>query len=470
MIGITAWGSYVPRLRLDRSLINQAWDTSHAAGMRAVANYDEDALTLAADAARMVIDGSHVPIGSLYFASASAPYGEKQVASLIATACDLPRRLFTADFGGSTRASTAALLAAVREIQAGASHEAVVTAADVRIAAPESEMEGVLGDGAAALRVGVERVIAEFVDAASVSEEFTYVWRMDSDRFVQAQGGRFASTFGYSRDLSEAIGMLLERNRLKPRDIAKLALYSPEPRAAVELAKSMGFDPKTQLPPSLAATIGCTGSAEALLQLAVALEAAKPGDQIVVGSFGEGADALLFRVTDAIVDARPMASVREWIAAGTPLSSYEKYLKYRRVFESDEPTEAIANVLEFKELKQDVRLYGSRCCGCGMVQYPLARVCIQCKGRELVDQRLARRGHVFTFTVDHLIANFAHPLVMAVIDLDEGGRLYLQVTDVGVEAIKVGTRVALSFRRLHHGGGNYNYFWKARPARVTGDA
>jgi uncharacterized OB-fold protein len=59
---------------------------------------------------------------------------------------------------------------------------------------------------------------------------------------------------------------------------------------------------------------------------------------------------------------------------------------------------------------------------------------------------------------------------MAVVDLDGGGRVYLQVTDAAADAVQVGTRVALSYRRLHAGGGTYNYYWKARAVRVRGES
>ncbi|MBI4516788.1 MAG: OB-fold domain-containing protein [Deltaproteobacteria bacterium] len=470
MVGITSWATYVPRWRLDRSLIRQAWGTSQPAGSRAVANFDEDALTMAAEAVRQVAAAGATAVRGLYFASASAPYWEKQCAAVVATACDLPRRMVTADFAGSVRAGTGALLAAIRAAQAGAADDAVVVAADARLAAPESEIEGFLGDAAAAVRVGTRQVAAEFLDAVSLAEQFTYLWRIDSDRFVQTQPGKFSNTYGYGRDLGEAIAALLKANQLKPADIAKLALYSPDARAAADLAKSLGFDPKQQLPPALATTIGCAGNAEAFLQLAAALEEAKPGERIIVGSFGEGADALLFRVTEAVGAARPQASLRDWIEAGTPLPSYQRYLKYRSIVAGDEPGEAIANVLEFRELKQDMRWYGSRCRVCGTVQFPMARVCIKCRGRELEDQRLERCGTIFTFTVDHLAASLEQPLAMAVVDLDGGGRVYLQVSDAAPEAVQVGARVTMSLRHLHDGGGNHNYFWKARPARVRGEA
>jgi 3-hydroxy-3-methylglutaryl CoA synthase len=386
------------------------------------------------------------------------------MAGVVATACDLPRALFSADFGGSVRSGVSALLAALRAVQAGAAHAVLVAAADVRLAQPESELEGVFGDGAAALTVADRDVIAEFVDAASISEAFTYHWRTDAQRAVQVAGGKFSNTYGYGRDLGAAIEAVLARQQLAPAAIHKLALYSPDARAATDLAASLGFDPKTQLVASLQPHVGCTGSAEALLLLASALDDAGPGELILVGSYGEGADVVLLRTTDALPARRAATPVRRWVDAKAALPSYERYLKFRRLVEVEEVVDVVTNVLEFKELKQDVRLYGSRCQACGCVQYPMARVCIQCQAQErLEDARLARRGTVFTFTVDHLIPSLEHPLPMAVIDADGGGRVYLQIADA--DDIAIGAPVAFTYRRLHEGGGNRNYYWKARPVR-----
>jgi hydroxymethylglutaryl-CoA synthase len=464
-VGITAYGAYLPRLRLDRALITGAWGTAQPAGAIAVANYDEDALTLAVEAALACI-GNAADTDGLYFASTSAPYREKQVASMVATACDLQRRTHSADFTGSVRAGMSAFLAATHAVRAQVLNDVCVTAADCRMAAPESEIEGLLGDGAAAMRVGRENVVAEVIETASVSEEFTHLWRTDDQKFVQAFPGKFSNTYGYARDLGEAIRTVLEGRRLQPEAIAKLALGSPDARAAVDLAKELGFDPRRQLVTPVAAGTGSAGTADPLLTLVAALDEAEPGDWLIMGAYGEGADAALLRVTDQLPQRRPERSWRHLLEAGLPLASYEKYLKFRRVLEIDETGEAINNVLEFKELKQDTRLYGSRCAACGTVQFPLARVCIKCKARDkLQDHKLSKRGTVFTFTVDHLIANIDHPLPMVVVDLEGGGRLYVQMTDFADGEVQVGVPVILTFRRLHDGGGNHNYFWKARPLR-----
>src|SRR5262249_14424301 len=149
----------------------QAWGTAQPPGEVAVANYDEDAFTIATEAALACFtDDQPLTTDGLYFASTSAPYREKQVASLLATVCDLPRRVQTTDFSGSIRAGTSALVAAVNAVRAGSLNDVLVAVADTRLAAPESEIEGSLGDAGAALRIGRDRVLAEIVDASFVSE------------------------------------------------------------------------------------------------------------------------------------------------------------------------------------------------------------------------------------------------------------------------------------------------------------
>jgi 3-hydroxy-3-methylglutaryl CoA synthase/uncharacterized OB-fold protein len=464
MLGVTRLATYFPRRRLERALIGKAWGGRVAGGTRTVAAIDEDALTMGVDATLACLEDRAVAgLDALYFASTSSPYAEKQVASVIATAADLPREITVADFAGSVRAGLGALRAALDGVRGGSLGRALVVAADARLAEPDSELEPLLGDGAVAVEVGREGVIAELVSAASVAEEFTYLWRTDTQRAVQVTESRFGSTYGYARDMAEAIGLALRRAELPPARVARLALGAPDLRAAGEAARRAGCDPKTQLEASLAAEAGILGTPEPLVLLARSLEAAQPGDFIVVGGYGEGADALVIRATEALPAARPRP-LAECLARGMPLPSYERYLRARGVLPAESMGEPMTSITEWKELRQDVRLYGSRCDACGLVQYPQARVCLACKARDrLVEHKLGRRGTVFTFTIDHLALVPEHPLPMAVIDLDGGGRVYLQVTDAADGEVKVGTPVALTFRRLHEAGGNRNYFWKARP-------
>jgi len=464
MPGITRLATYFPRRRLDRALIAKAWGGRAAAGSRPVAAVDEDALTMGIDAALACLEGGEPSaIDGCYFASTSAPYQEKQVSSIVATAADLPRSTAVADFSGSSRAGLAALRAACDALGAGSLARPLVVAADVRQADPGSELEPQLADGAVAAMLGRDGdLIAELVGAASVSEEFTYLWRTDEQRSLQVADARFGNQYGIARDVPEAVSAALRLAELPPGRVAALCLAVPDARTAADCAKRIGCDPATQLAPVLDA--GILGAPHPLVLLSRTLESANPGDFIVVAAYGEGADALVFRATDALLARRPVP-LDERLAGGIPVASYERWLRARGVLPADVGGEIVPPYIEWKELKQDVRLYGSRCEECGLVQYPQARVCVGCRARDrMADAKLGRTGEVFTFTIDNLAQVPEHPMPMVVVDLDGGGRVYLQGTDCGEGDIAVGKRVRLTFRRLHEAGGNRNYFWKVRPA------
>ena len=75
MAGIASYGAYIPFYRLSRAEIGKAWGSGGGPGERAVANYDEDSLTMAVAAARDCLKGfDRAAVGGLYFASTTAPY------------------------------------------------------------------------------------------------------------------------------------------------------------------------------------------------------------------------------------------------------------------------------------------------------------------------------------------------------------------------------------------------------------
>ena len=317
----------------------------------------------------------------------------------------------------------------------------------------------------AAALVGRHDVIAELVTAASVAEEFTYFWRTDEQRYVQVSDARFGNQYGVQRDVPEALGAALRKAELPAGKVARVAVALPDPRAAAAVAKKAGLNPETQLVPSLLAEAGVLGSAEPLVLLSRALEGVQPGDFVAVAAYGEGADAMIFRATHAL-RVHPPRPVAEALAGGIPVPSYERYLRARGVLPLDVGGELVPTYIEWKELKQDTRLWGSRCTACGLVQYPQEVVCMGCHAPgKTVDHKLRREGTVFTFTIDHLIGMVPeHPMPMVVVELDGGGRIYLQGTDCAEGEIAVGKRVRLTYRRLHQAGGNRNYYWKVRPA------
>jgi 3-hydroxy-3-methylglutaryl CoA synthase len=463
-VGLTSVGGYVPRYRLSGKLLTQVWGSG--GGERAVANYDEDALTMACEAALAALTGRDpARVGACFLASTSAPYLEKSNATLVATVADLPAATLTADLGGSLRCGTTALRLALDAVRAGSTAEALVAAADARPAAPGTELEACLGDGAGAALVGREGVIASFEGAFGVSHEFTDIWRREGDRYVQSLPDvTFVKSYGLDRHIPEAIEGLLRATGRKKEDIAKLVLYAPDARLHAALARQLKLPGAAVGPEPVIQRAGNTGAASCLLGLAAALEDARPHDQILVVSYGNGAEALLFEATDAVAAFRPARPVAAQLAAGVPLAHYGKFLQFRRHVET-EVIRAFSSVPTMvREERQNFRLYGQRCEECGAVSYPRRHLCWQCSSARLAEHRISRRGRVFTFTKDHLVPNPDPPTVMVSADLDGGGRFFAQLTDCDPAAVGFDMPLELCFRRIHEGEGYVNYFWKFRPA------
>ena len=140
-----------------------------------MANWDEDSVTMAVGAGINCLRAKSFQresISELFFASTSFPYKEKQSATIVATALDLPRHCFTVDYGNSMRAATIALRTAWQSMESNRSGDILITAADFRVGYPGGSLEQILGDGAGALLVGNRDVIASIDGYYGVFENF----------------------------------------------------------------------------------------------------------------------------------------------------------------------------------------------------------------------------------------------------------------------------------------------------------
>src|SRR5215467_2641092 len=128
MVGIRSFGAYIPMLRLPFAAIaGGGRKAAGGSGEKAVAYFDEDAVTMAVAAATDCLRGiDRSDVDAVLFASTSYPYKEKQGASAIAKALDLRRDVSSTDFGGSLRAGTAALRAALDAVKAGSARNVLV--------------------------------------------------------------------------------------------------------------------------------------------------------------------------------------------------------------------------------------------------------------------------------------------------------------------------------------------------------
>jgi len=473
MAGITSFGAYIPFYRLAHKEIARAWGGRAGEGERAVANVDEDSITMAVEAVRdLLAGGEGREVDSLMFATTTSPYAEKQASALIATAADLRNDIRTADYTNSLRSATTAVLAAADSVAAGSASNVIVTAADTRLAPPKSASERIFGDAASAISVGRDKVIANLIANHSTVDEMTDFWRKDDDRFVSGWEERFAITQGYQRVVRQTVSELFERSAIGPSEISKAIFYAPDPGTLASTAKSLGLKAE-QVPDHLFSTVGNTGTAMPLLVLSSVLETANGGDKLLVIGYGSGCDALLLEVTDEIRKARSVEGrkgVTGHLASKGNLDTYERYAKFRELIDTDAARRQAPSAsapLIWRRRDDIYRLHGYRCLSCGKIQYPRQRVCITCQTRDNFESvRLAdKQATLFTFTVDFLNADPDPPSVMTVVDFEGGGRAYLMMTDRNPADVKIGQSVEMTFRRLYEAEGFTNYYWKCRPLR-----
>jgi hydroxymethylglutaryl-CoA synthase len=465
MTGIVGFAAYIPRYRLPREVIAKQWDQPSMGGEKAVANHDEDSLTLAVNAAVDCFRETDARLDAVFFASTTSPYREKQAAATIAAVLDTGPQVRTTDFTDSLRAGTSALQAGLDALQAGA-QRVLVCAGDCRMGEPDNVAEQSHGDAGAAVLLGSQNVIAEVLGSFTISEEFHGTWRTEGQDYVHSFPGAFETKFGYARFVTSAVQGVLQRCHLAPEQITTAVLAAPNPRAVAAVAKGLRLDPKKQVCDTLWTMLGDTGTAQPLVLLAAALERAKPGEIILLASYGDGADAFLLRVTDAITGYRVTRSLYSQIETKRLMPSYGKYARFRKLIRKESsPPEPSTPVVLFRDQKAVLPLYGGKCPQCQTVQFPKHRICVECGHRDgLQDVKLARRGKLFTFTNDFLFESPDQPVTHAVVELEGGGRIYVQMTDCGAEQVEIDMPLELTFRKYHEGFGMNNYFWKARPA------
>ncbi len=469
MVGIAAYGAYVPRFRLGAG--TSGWNTGSE---RSVANFDEDSVTMAVAAGLDCLRGrDRQSVDGLIFATTTPPYAEKQCAAIIAEALDLRRDIFSADVTDVLRAGTNGLKAALDSVAAGSAKQVLVIASDSRQGAPKGDTERNSGDGAAAFLVSQEDTIASLEGFYSITDNMLDNWRSAQDPFVRSWEDRFTTEEGLERILGEALSGYFQLQGSAAGDVARVALYAPDGRRHGQLARGFGFSAE-QVQDSLYGRLGNTGAAFSLMLLVAALEQAGPGQLLLAVSYGDGSDVVGLRTTSAIKTRTPVMGVTGYLDSKLVLDDYETYAGWRNVWITDSaarrptpPSPSAAAI--WREGDRNIRLYGASCDNCGYVQYPPQRVCVDCQARdESTPVRFSDRlGTVFTYSLDYIAGTTDIPLVIAAVDFEGGGRILCMMTDRALEEVAIDMPVEMSFRKLRVVNGIHNYYWKAIPKRST---
>lgn len=460
MSGILRYGAYIPFYRLDRQA------AGIGRGERAIASYDEDAVSMAVEAGRQALGDARPD--TLIFATTSPPYAEKLNAAAIAAALDLSGDTRSLELGSNSRMGLAGLALACDLAAAG--RTTLICSGDLVIGAPGGARERDSGDAAVAFVTGPgDQAIARILGSASSTSEVLDVWRTPEERFARQWEERFGIEVLAPVSLDTARRALAAAG-VEPAALAKVVLDATNRRDVADIPRALGLKSE-QVANPLADNVGRAGVAHAGLQLAHVLDTANPGDLILVLSTADGCDALVLEVTPRIAEGRPLRSVAQWLGSKRVDLPYNTYLKWRGILPFEpprrpDPARPAAPIMK-RHQRWKYAFYGSRCEGCGQGHLPPQRVCVKCGAVDrMSDERFADKGcKITTFTLDHLAYSLQPPVISTVVDFDCGGRMACELTDAEPSEVRIGDTLEMTFRRFYTGQGVHNYFWKARPVR-----
>ncbi|MEZ5335687.1 MAG: hydroxymethylglutaryl-CoA synthase [Methanolobus sp.] len=341
-VGIVSYGAYVPKYRIKIEDIARVWGddaeilkSGLMVNEKAVPDVDEDAATIAVEAARAAVTRSDIDaqrIGAVYTGSESHPYAVKPTSTIVAEATGATPVLTAADFEFACKAGTAAVQACMGLVSSGMIDLGMAIGSDVAQGAPGDALEYTAAAGGVAFVIGNKEseLVAIIEDTYSFTTDTPDFWRREGMPYPE-HGGRFTGEPGYFKHVTNAAKGLMAKIDTKPEDYDYAVFHQPNGKFPSRAAKMLGFS-KEQIKPGLVVPrLGNTYSGSCMMGIAATLDQAKPGDRIFATAFGSGAggDAFSITVTDKIEEIRDNAPKVEELLADPIYVDYATYARHK---------------------------------------------------------------------------------------------------------------------------------------------
>ncbi len=336
-VGVIGYGAYVPRYRIRAEEIARVWggaDEGLPVEEKAVAGLDEDTITMSIEAARNALARAAIQpseLRAVWVGSESHPYAVKPSSTIVAEAIGASGPVLAGDWQFACKAGTEALQASIALVGSEMVPYAMAIGADTAQGRPSDALEYTAGAGSAAYIVGPkEEALAYLEGSYSYVTDTPDFFRRPYQHYPE-HGNRFTGEPAYFDHTLHGARGLLEGMGLKPSDFAYAIFHQPNVKFPQTAAKQLGFTQEQIAPGSLSGKIGNTYSGAAMIGMTAVLDVAKPGDRILLCSFGSGAgsDAFSWIVTDKIVERRGRAPKTAWYVARRELIDYALYARYR---------------------------------------------------------------------------------------------------------------------------------------------
>ena len=340
MVGIISYGAYVPKYRIKVEEIAKVHGgdaefikTNLLIEEKSVPGIDEDSLTMSVESsinALKKIDIIKQRIGAVYSGSESPVYAVKPNASIVGEILDIGDDYTSADVQFACKAGTAALQMALGLLKSGFIKYGLAIGTDTSQASPGDILEFTASAGAAAFIVGNKKdeMIAELEEMCSVSSDTPDFWRRSMQKYPM-HTERFTGAPAYLKHVTTSTRILMKRANITIGEIDHVAFHTPNGKFPLNAGELLGFPKQKLLSNLIVSKIGNTYSAASLLVLSHILDKAKPGERILVTSYGGGAgsDSFLFRVTNKINRLKKKIRDTQGYMEEKEYVSYAKYCK-----------------------------------------------------------------------------------------------------------------------------------------------
>jgi len=345
MVGIVGYGAYIPKYRIKVEEIAKVWGEDAEAlknnlllEEKTVPFLDQDSVTIGVEEAqsalrRALIDPQE--IGAIYIGSESKPYAVKPSSSIIAEAIGAIPQVHTADFEFACKAGSESVFVCYGLVKAGLIKYGLGIGADTSQGAPHEALEYSAAAGGAAYIIGEEDTLADILETFSYTTDTPDFWRRDGE-FYPRHGGRFTGEPAYFKHVLGSAKGIMKKAGLKPNDFTYAVFHQPNGKFPLMAGKRLGFSMEQMKPGLVAPKVGNTYSGCSLLGLAATLDVSKPGDLILMTSFGSGAgsDSFVIKVKEKINKVRNLAPTVQEMLDDKIYIDYGKYVRYRRMIRS----------------------------------------------------------------------------------------------------------------------------------------
>ncbi len=336
-VGITGYGAYVPRYRLPATEVARVWTEGEGAlpiKEKAVPGLDEDVATMSIEAARNAMSRAGIhpqQLRAVWVGSESHPYAVKPTSTLVAEALGATPHIQAGDWQFACKAGTEAMVAAVGFVGSSMANYALAIGMDTAQGRPGDALEYTAGAGGAAFVIGPAEDSLATIDATySYVTDTPDFWRRQYARYPE-HGQRFTGEPAYFKHVTEAASLMLQATGTKAQDYAWAVFHQPNTKFPQRIGAELGFSKEQIAPGLLVTTIGNTYAGAAIIGLTAILDIAKPGEKILMVSFGSGAgsDAFTLTVTDRIETRRSLAPLtQDYVRRRTEID-YATYARFR---------------------------------------------------------------------------------------------------------------------------------------------